>query len=217
MHFYLIQIGKRCVLYTGAEQAPPEAKGSSQGGIDHVLEGLAERRVWWADRLCRLIKAVRNGYYQLENRLDPMEAVFKRMRHHKQLTFYVPSSLSQAESLAKLRSLLGSQRKRHAAWMIFDALLALGVLPFTPFLVPIPGPNIFFYYPALRAISHYLAFQGASSGLGQNDPKLVPLDEIASLETLIGQVGSRDKVDQIRQLSLDLKLEQLPEFIARYT
>lgn len=210
MNFYLIQLRKRCVLYT-------EAKDNSQDRPDRVAEGLAERKVWWGNFLSRLIRAVRNLYYRLENRIDPMERVFKRMRHDKQLTVYVSSCLSESEALDKLKSLLRSQRKRHAAWMIFDALLALGALALTPFLVPIPGPNLFLYYPALRAFSHYLACQGAASGLRQAFPSLVALDEIANLEKLLGQSGSQDIVAEIRELALKLKLEQLADFIARYT
>ncbi len=210
MNFYLIQLRKRCVLYT-------EAKDNSQDRIDRVAEGLTERKVWWGNFLSRLIRAVRNLYYRLENRIDPMERVFKRMRHDKQLTVHVSSRLSESEALDKLKSLLRSQRKRHAAWMIFDALLALGALALTPFLVPIPGPNLFLYYPALRAFSHYLAYQGAASGLRQALPGLVALEEIANLENLLGQSGSQDIVAEIRELALKLKLEQLADFIARYT
>ena len=143
MNFYLIQLRNRCVLYTEGEHDQSEGKNDSQDGIDRIIQALADRQVWWGNLLSRLIRAVRDVYYRLENRIDPMERVFKRMRHDTQLTVYVSSSLSESEALAKLRSLLGSQRNRHAAWMVFDALLALGALTLTPFLVPIPGPNLF--------------------------------------------------------------------------
>ena len=98
--------------------------------------------------MSRLIRAVRDGYYELQNRLDPMERVFKRMRHAGPMRVHFSSSLTEPEAEARLKSLLAGQRNRHGAWMIFDGLLALGTLPLAPFLVPIPGPNVFFYYPA---------------------------------------------------------------------
>lgn len=217
MNFYLIQLRNHCVLYTEGDRDQSKGKNDAQDRIDRIIQALADRQVGWANLLSRLIRAVRDVYYRLENRIDPMECVFKRMRHDKQLTVYVSSSLSKSEALAKLKSLLANQRNRHAAWMICDALLALGALALTPFLVPIPGPNLFLYYPALRAFSHYLAYQGAVSGLRQHSPALVALGEIEQLEHWISRSGSSSSAAEIRELSLKLKLEKLSEFLVRYS
>ena len=216
MDSYLIQIGKRWVLYAEDPPVPEGEAGRSQNRVDRIIRGLAERGAWWATAVSRLIRAVRDGYYELQNRLDPMERVFKRMVNAGPMRVHFSSSLSESEALARLRSLLVGQRIRHGAWMIFDGLLALGMLPLAPVLVPIPGPNVFFYYPALRTFSHWLAWQGVLSALRQMPPQLVAQEEIAGLESAIGSKGIAGSQADIQEFSSRLKLEQLPEFIARY-
>lgn len=217
MDFYLIQIGKRRVLYAEDLPAPKGETGHSQDHVDRIIRSLAARGVWWGTGLSRLIGAVREGYYELQNRLDPMEQVFKLMRHAGPMRMHFSSSLSESEARARLKSLLVRQRNRHGAWMIFDGLLALGMVPLAPFLVPIPGPNLFFYYPALRTFSHWLAWQGVLAGLRHMPPQLTAREEIAGLENAIGHKGIPDSRAEIQDLSSRLKLEQLPEFIARYS
>ena len=216
MDFYLIQIGKRWVLYAEDLPVPGGEAGRSQNHVDRIIRKLAARGTWWATGMSRLIRAVRDGYYELQNRLDPMERVFKRMRHAGPMRVHFSSSLAESEARARLKSLLVGQRNRHGAWMIFDGLLALGMLPLAPVLVPIPGPNLFFYYPALRTFSHWVAWQGVLAALRQMPPQLVAQEEIAGLEDAIGRGGVPDSRAEIRDLASRLKLEQLPEFIARY-
>jgi len=216
MDSYLIQIGKRWVLYAEDPPLPEGEAGRSQDRVDRIIQGLAERGVWWATAVSRLIRAVRDGYYELQNRLDPMERVFKRMRDAGPMRVHFSSALSESEARARLKSLLTVQRIRHGVWMIFDGLLALGMVPLAPVLVPIPGPNLFFYYPALRTFSHWLAWQGVLSALSQMPPQLVAQEEIAGLESAIGSKGIADSRAEIQDHSSRLKLEELPEFIARY-
>ncbi len=216
MDSYLIQIGKRWVLYAEDPPLPEGEAGGSPNRVDRMIRSLAERGVWWATGMSRLIRAVRDGYYELQNRLDPMEQVFKRMRHAGPMRVHFSSARSESEARARLRSLLAGQRIRHGFWMIFDGLMALGMVPLAPVLVPIPGPNLFFYYPALRTFSHWLAWQGALSALRQMPPQWVAQEEIAGLEDAIGRRGIPDSRARIREFASRLKLEQLPEFIARY-
>ena len=216
MDSYLIHIGKRWILYAEDVPAPKGEAGHSQDRVDRIARNLDARGVWWARGMSRLIRAVRDGYYELQNRLDPMELVFKRIRHAGPLRVHFSSSLSESQARAKLKSLLVGQRNRHAAWMIFDGLLALGMVPLTPVLVPIPGPNLFFYYPALRTISHWLAWQGGLAALRQMPLQLVAQEEIARLESAVGRKGIPDSRAEIQEVSSRLELEQLPEFIARY-
>ncbi len=216
MDSYLIHIGKRRVLYAEEVPVPKGETGHSPDPVDRIIRNLAARDVWWATGISRLIRAVRDGYYELQNRLDPMERVFKHMRHAGPMRVHFSSSLSESEARGRLKSLLVGQRNRHGAWMIFDGLLALGMVPLAPVLVPIPGPNLFFYYPALRTFSHWLAWQGGLAALRQVPPQLVAQEEIANLENVIGRKGIPDSRAEIQDLSSRLKLDELPEFIARY-
>ena len=170
-------------------QSPRGKRAASPNHVDRIIRNLAARGTWGATGMSRLIRGVRDGYYELQNRLDPMERVFKRMRHAGPLRVHFSSSLSESEARARLKSLLLGQRIRHGFWMIFDGLLALGMVPLAPVLVPIPGPNLFFYYPALRTCSHWLAWQGVLSALRRMPPQLVVLEEIAGLESAIGSKG----------------------------
>ena len=216
MDSYLIQIGKRWVLYAEDPPLPEGEAGPSQDHVDRIIRNLAARGSWWATGMSRLVRAVRDGYYELQNRLDPMERVFKLMRHAGPMRVHFSSSLSESEARSRLKSLLVGQRIRHGTWMVFDGLLALGMLPLAPVLVPIPGPNLFFYYPALRTFSHWLAWQGVLSALRQMPPQLVAQEDIAGLESVIGSKGIAESRAEIQDLSARLKLDQLPDFIARY-
>ena len=53
----------------------------------------------------------------------------------------------------------------HIFWFAVDLVVSGVVLVFTPFLAPIPGPNVFFYYPFLRLLSHHQALRGTKVGL----------------------------------------------------
>jgi hypothetical protein len=53
----------------------------------------------------------------------------------------------------------------------------------TPILAPIPGPNVFFNYPALRVLSHYRALRGARQGLSSLPIEYLRMPELADLET----------------------------------
>ncbi len=216
MDSYLIQIGKRWVLYAEDPPVPEGEAGRSPNHVDRIIRNLAARGTWGATGMSRLIRGVRDGYYELQNRLDPMERVFKRMRHAGPLRVHFSSSLSESEARARLKSLLLGQRIRHGFWMIFDGLLALGMVPLAPVLVPIPGPNLFFYYPALRTFSHWVAWQGVLSALRRMPPQLVAKEEIAALESAINSKGIAGSRAEIQDHSSRLNLEQLPGFIARY-
>lgn len=50
-------------------------------------------------------------------------------------------------------------RKERAKRLIFVILEAL-VIPFTPVLALLPGPNVFFYIPALLLFYHFTAYRG---------------------------------------------------------
>jgi hypothetical protein len=76
---------------------------------------------------------------------------------------------------------LRRQRWKHIFWFSIDFVITGVVIMFTPFLAPIPGPNIFFYYPFLRLLSHYRAILGAASGLRSSDVEFKDLPELRGL------------------------------------
>ena len=212
MDFYLINLNKRCFLYT--EQ---NSKDIRRDPIGSLIKKLTRGNSWWKNLLRHLIRTIRNAYVRLEDKLDPMERVFKRMGHSKSLKLFCSARLEDLEIIGKLNSLLLLQRRKHAIWLIIDTGLAIGALGLTPFLVPIPGPNVFLYFPALRAFSHYLACKGITNGLKIGSPTIIHSERISSLEVLILAGDSLSSKGRIFQLSRELGLENFTEFIGKYS
>ena len=99
---------------------------------------------------------VRAAYQRIRHKFDYQENVCSALRHADSVRLVHAASLNQKDVEARFRNFLLFREKKHRRWMIVDGVLAL----FGSLLTPIPGPNIFFLYPAVRALSHYLAFRG---------------------------------------------------------
>jgi Mitochondrial K+-H+ exchange-related len=222
MDFYLLQFCKRSpVLYTEGERINPstyaELRADYNNPVDRFLDKLEKKESRAAQFLRRLIIVVRDSYYKLEEKIDPMERVFKRLRHAPNLTLFYSLQVSEQTAVKTFEALLIRQRRKHAFWMVVDCLMAIVALALTPVLVPIPGPNLFLYYPGLRMISHYLARKGALHGLKLNERRWVALPEIAEVEAILSQKLSTEESGKIAELAARLKLERLPHFLARYS
>jgi len=222
MDFYLLQFRKHSpVLYTEGERINPstyaELHSDYNNPVDRFLDKLARKESRAAQLLRRLIIVVRDSYYRLEEKIDPMERVFKRLRHAPNLTLFYSPQVSEQATVKTFEALLIRQRRKHAFWMVVDCLMAVVALALTPVLVPIPGPNLFLYYPGLRMISHYLARKGAVHGLGLNERKWVALLEIAEIEAVLSQKLLTVESSKIAELAARLNLERLPHFLTRYS
>ena len=109
----------------------------------------------------RIKTNVQRVYRQLQDRFDHLERVCGSLRHADRLTVIHSARLDSREVEKKLRKLWQSSYRKHRQWMVFDAVVAgLGAI-----LTPIPGPNVFFFYPAARSLSHYFAKKGAKRAL----------------------------------------------------
>jgi hypothetical protein len=98
-----------------------------------------------------------------------------------------------------------------------DFFISILAFFLSPFLIPVPGPNLFLYYPALRTLSHYLARRGAWHGLRLKEKSLEPLPLISDIEMILNQRGSRSEFAKIHHLAQELRLEHLPHFLERYS
>src|SRR5207244_12616984 len=81
-----------------------------------------------------------------------------------------------------LQLALKRQPLKHVFLLLIDFLITGIVIVSTPVLAPIPGPNVFFYYPFLTLLSHYRALLGAASGLRSSDVQFKDLPELRCLE-----------------------------------
>ena len=108
-------------------------------------------------RLQRLRRLLERSYEKLKSRFPVAERLCSHLRFHESVRLHVPDAISEAEAQ---RLFLGFLRKcvtKHGVWFLIDCLLALAGSA----LVWVPGPNVFFFYPALRALAHYHAQSGA--------------------------------------------------------
>ena len=218
MNFYLIQLRKRSVtLYTEGEYLHPEAQRLHFISVNRLIHRLACRKPRWASFLKNLIISVRDYYLKLEHKIDPMERVFKGMRHASRMNLYFSPALEESVAREKFEDLLAGQRNKHLFWVGVDFVLTILAIFLTPVLVPLPGPNIFLYFPGLRMFSHYLAWRGTLNGLKLEDRSFIPLAEISSIEQVLNQRLSKVDFEHLRDLSRRLKLEHLPKFLERYS
>lgn len=110
----------------------------------------------------RLRWKVYRMYKKLEEKLDYQERLCSDLRRAAPLQIYHSPGLSGAQVEKEFREFLQMRYSKHRRWLWIDAMLAVvGSL-----LMPLPGPNIFFFYPAARTLGHYFAMKGARVTLG---------------------------------------------------
>lgn len=106
----------------------------------------------------RLKASVYSTYESLREKFDYQERICGLLRHSPRIKVIHPQRMSRDQAERQIKDFFKARRKKHRNWLAVDCILAgLGSL-----LVWVPGPNIFFFYPAARALSHYLAQKGAT-------------------------------------------------------
>ncbi len=144
--------------------SPTEALNTAESSdrLRQCIDWFGRRQNGWGAWMGRWHRLPFDYYRRLEDKIDPGERVLKAMAATNR---FVVHTLVQEEFYRALRR----QWWKHVLWFTIDLLIAAVAIVFTPFLAPIPGPNIFLYYPLLRALSHQRAIRGASSGLRSVD------------------------------------------------
>ena len=107
----------------------------------------------------RLRYRLHTAYESLRRRFDYEENVCATLRFAGELELRHPESIDCSEARAHLEGFLNGRYGKHRRWALIDAILAL----FGTLMTPLPGPNIFFLYPAVRALSHYFALRGINN------------------------------------------------------
>ena len=161
---------------------------------------------YWA----QLKQKVRAGYETIEERLNHEERFFACLRHAARLQVLHRASDPGEAAEKRFRQFLRLGYSKHSRWFWVDAVLAfLGI-----FLMPLPGPNIFFFYPAIRCFGHYQARNGARNSLSLSDVafRSEPLvDEIQdhlhdldSVATAVKQLETKYQMNDLGKLLLQL-------------
>jgi hypothetical protein len=147
--------------------------------------------------LLRLKGQILEFYNKFKERFDPQEIVCSTLRFAEEITILHPESMGKDEAETKLSKFLSKSGKKHLVWLWIDGILAMmgGIL------TPLPGPNLFFFYPAARAISHYFAGKGVDTAksLGRKTFTANPLldtiqENITSLESVNAEIEKLENV-----------------------
>ncbi|MBI4446150.1 MAG: hypothetical protein HY645_09580 [Acidobacteria bacterium] len=105
----------------------------------------------------RLKQKLLSIYHTIEHRFDYQEKLCGELRRAPSIQVCHSPEVDGPRAEKKLREFFQMRYSKHSRWFKIDCVLAV----LGSFLVFIPGPNIFFLYPAARAVAHYLAAQGA--------------------------------------------------------
>ncbi len=109
----------------------------------------------------KIKRGIRKTYYRLKEKIDHQENLCSQLRHTSELCVYYPSNQDTSQISDQLHLFFKARYSKHSRWLCVDAILAF----FGIFLMPIPGPNVFFYYFAARTFGHYLARKGTQKAL----------------------------------------------------
>jgi hypothetical protein len=159
------------------EQCERESGDRVRKSIEWV-KNRQNRLVAWVGRVLQSGHAY---YTKLEDRIDPMERVLKAIGASSDLVVHHQAEIGGIVR-SRFRNILRKQRLKHTFWLCIDGMITAGVVALTPVLAPIPGPNVFFYYPALRLLSHYRAWRGASMALRSMPVQFKSLRDFVGLE-----------------------------------
>ena len=208
-NLYLIRTRRnRYVVYVDSSTLKV-CEGSEGNHIREFIRRMVKSRngvIRWLGRVSR----TGHHYYQIfEDKIDPLERMLKAINFPDRLNIHHSNEV-QAE--AAFRTLLKKQEIKHTVWLFVDSVFTLIVVMLAPILVPIPGPNLFFYYPALRLLSHYRAMTGARRGLTKSLTSFNELPELARLEENL-QASYHN--ENVRATVGDLDIEGLDEFLGK--
>lgn len=164
LDLYLVSGKKGKLLLFAPPASLAEIEGAQSDRIHKSilwLRARGNRIVRW---LGRVLERAYHYYQQLEDKIDPAERAIKALAGCEGIRLHC-SGRHEGRALDRFRQMLLWQRWKHTVWLFIDGILTVGVVALTPFLAPIPGPNVFFYYPALRLMSHFRAQIGARRAL----------------------------------------------------
>jgi len=181
LDLYLIVTSKRAVLFSTPD-ALALIESESTDRVRQLVVWLSRRQNRILAWLGRGVRSLHDYYVRLEDRIDPVERVLKAMASANRYVVYTWHRDAFERTLKR-------QRWKHMFWFSIDFVITGLVIIFTPILAPIPGPNLFFYYPFLRLLSHYRAILGASSGLSSVDIQFKDLPELRGLAENLPGLG----------------------------
>jgi len=191
MNLLFFERGGTDFLVTGDwKHHHPETEDTDQG----TLEKLKHR--------------IRSAYEKIRHKFDYQENVCSTLRHAESLKLIHPESLDAREVERRFRAFLDFRERKHRRWMIIDGVLAL----LGSVLTPIPGPNVFFLYPAVRTLSHYLALRGVRKA---QNLKMLALEAESVIDRIQLSIDRLESVEnEIRDLERRFDLRGLKSLLS---
>lgn len=95
--------------------------------------------------------------YSIE--LFATDRFIRRLHAFKKIKVVLNRPIEPAIVKESLKRIIRDRSYHHLRWMIVDLIL----LPFSVFLMPIPGPNVIGYYLLYRTYSHWKSYRSASN------------------------------------------------------
>ena len=213
LDLYFIATRRNRYILFGSENEIELCEAKSGDRIRKSIDWVMTRQNRVVAWVGRVLNAGHGYYVKLEDRLDPAERVLKAMGSSASLTVYHSTRVDESTAQSRFRSLLRKQRIKHSFWLSIDSVFTLVVIALTPILAPIPGPNVFFYFPALRLLSHWAAIRGTASALGSVPIQFKSLPDLSGLEENL-QTESVDR-SLIHNLMERLQIRGLDRFLER--
>lgn len=159
-------------------------------------------------RWTRLRRRIYETYQSFREKFEYQERVCANFRYAQHLNVFHPAGMDSEQARQIFDRYLEHRYRKHTLWLWVDGVVAaLGSL-----LTPIPGPNIFFFYPAARALAHLLARKGIQNirspgmvSFAQEplmDEVQRQLENLHAVEPHIAQLEQRYRVENLKTILL---------------
>lgn len=195
LNLYLIPTRRgRYVLYSRPDVLE-RLESESGHRLRHFILWIMRHRNRLVAWVGRVLNAGYNYYVRLEDRIDPQERVLKAMAIAGRFVVHFIRKDDAGSIGVEFQAVLKRQRVKHILWFVVDLIVSGVVLLFTPVLAPIPGPNVVFYYPFLRLLSHYSAIRGTTIGVRYDGLEFKSLPGLSSLADNPGLARFLERMD----------------------
>lgn len=106
----------------------------------------------------QLWERLRDRYETYSLELFATDRFVRRLHAFKKIKVFLNRPVDPAIVRQSLKRIVRDRSYHHLRWMVVD----LCILPFSIFLMPIPGPNVIGYYLLYRTYSHWKSYRSAS-------------------------------------------------------
>ena len=177
-----------------------ESPSAQATDVEEELKSLGSRLLRWKQKIGEM-------YQALIDRFPLHERLCTLLGSSDSIQVHYPDSLKVEDARYTFDHFLRRQISKHRFWLTINGILAsMGAL-----LMPLPGPNIFFFYPAVRAFSHYRARSGAKRAASK-EVAFVPSRLLGEFLTSIHHKPRNKVIPLLKPLAGKMGLPRLPDY-----